>query len=279
MNKAYVEKVRHEVRQWESERPGFLNNLTDILLFPAKKMARSLMPTGVRRAAGKAIYELLLRLGSSTELFVDRERIYRRVDAAYRKRGDELRAADSAARHYWRKGIAYAAGEGGAAGAVGLVGLAADLPALLAISIRSIRQIGTCYGYDMDSRGEKEHVLHVLRLGSASTLQAKMEFLAGIKEIQRVLVRLSVTSAAERIASSQLSRLSVLTALRQFAERLGVQLTTRKALELVPVVGAVIGGSFNAMFVNDVGRAAYMAYRRRRLVELDSPDMAALALA
>ena len=88
-----------------------------------------------------------------------------------------------------------------------------------------------------------------------------------------------MTSAAERLASSQLSRLSVLTALRQFAERLGVQLTTRKALELVPVVGAVIGGSFNAMFVNDVGRAAYMAYRRRRLVELDSPDMAALALA
>ena len=220
-----------------------------------------------------------MRLASATEVFVDRERIYRRVDAAYRRHGNELRAADSAARHYWRKGIAYAAGEGGAAGAVGLIGLAADIPALLGISIRSIRQIGASYGYDMDSYGEKEHLLHVLRLGSASTFKTKMEFLAGVHEVQRVLVRLTVSSAAERLASSQLSRLSILTALRQFAERLGMQLTTRKALELVPVVGAVIGGSFNAMFMNDVGRAAYMAYRRRRIVEIESPEIVDLVLA
>ena len=278
MNKAYVDGAKGEIRQWESQGPGFMNHLTDFMFFPAGNLARALIPARIQRAVGKATYDLLSRLGSATELLIDQERIYQRVDAGYRKHGDELRAADSAARRYRRKSIAYAAGEGSAAGALGFVGLAADIPALLTISMRLIRQIGTCYSYEMSSEEETEHALHVLRLGASSTMKAKVESLAGLKQVQRILVRLSVTSAAERLATSQLGRLSVLAGLRQFAEKIGVQITARKALELVPVVGAVIGGSCNAMFVNDVGRAAYMAFRRRRIVEMETPEAAALAL-
>jgi uncharacterized protein (DUF697 family) len=274
MDQAYIRKAQREIQKWETEGPGLLSQFTEFVFSPAQKMAVALVPSAVRRAVSHATYDLLLRMGSVTQFLTDSARIYRRVDAAYRRHGDELRAADAAARHYRRKSVAYAAGEGSLSGAVGFVGLAADIPAVLMIAIRLIRQIGTCYGYDVDSAAEREHALHVLRLGSASSLKAKMEFLAGLKEVQGVLVRLSVSSAAERLATSQLSRLSVLRALRQFAERLGLQLTTRKALELVPVAGAVIGGSFNAMFVNDIGHAAYMTYRRRRIVEAESLDTA-----
>jgi hypothetical protein len=36
---------------------------------------------------------------------------------------------------------------------------------------------------------------------------------------------------------------------------------------MVPVIGAIVGASFNYAFMNDVGRAAYMSYRRRKLGE------------
>jgi uncharacterized protein (DUF697 family) len=234
-----------------------------------------LIPAGVQRAVGRTTYELLLGLNAATQLVSDPGSVKRKVAAAYQECGDELRAADSAARHYWNRNMAYAVGEGSATGAIGLAGLAADIPALMAISLRLIRQVGTCYGYEMDSDQENEHALHVLRIGSASTLRAKMEFLVGLKEIQRTLVRLSLGAIGEGLARTEIGRLSVLAGIRQFAERIGIQLTTRKALGLVPVIGALIGGSFNALFVNDVGRAAYMAYRRRRIAELQGPDVPA----
>jgi len=74
------------------------------------------------------------------------------------------------------------------------------------------------------------------------------------------------------LARNELSRLAALAALRQFAKSLGIQITKRKALHAIPVVGASVGASFNATFINDVGRAAYMSYRRRWVREhIDGP--------
>ena len=272
MDKEYFAAAQREIQEWESAGPGFLTPVTDLVFLPAANVARVLIPAGVQRAVGKATYKALLGLNSATQLLSDKESIYREVDAAYCKCGDEFKAADSAARHYRKWSIAYAAGEGSATGAVGLLGLAADIPALLAIALRLIRKIGTCYGYDMSTESETEHALHVLRVGSAPTLKAKMDLLVALKGIQNTLVRLSLGAIGESLARNEIGRLSVLAGIRQFAERIGVQLTTRKALGLVPVVGALIGGSFNALFMNDVGRAAYMAYRRRRIAELQGSD-------
>ena len=79
----------------------------------------------------------------------------------------------------------------------------------------------------------------------------------------------------EALARKEISRISLLAAMRQFAKSLGIQLTKRKALQMVPAVGALVGASFNATFVNDIGRAAYMSYRRRRIAELEEPGGAA----
>lgn len=46
----------------------------------------------------------------------------------------------------------------------------------------------------------------------------------------------------------------------------------RKALQLVAVVGGLVGASFNATFVNDIGRAACMSNRRRWITERSPPD-------
>src|SRR5207248_3898292 len=38
--------------------------------------------------------------------------------------------------------------------------------------------------------------------------------------------------------------LAALAALRQFAKSLGIQITKRKALQMVPIIGALVGASF-----------------------------------
>ena len=71
----------------------------------------------------------------------------------------------------------------------------------------------------------------------------------------------------QEMAAKQLSKGAVLAAIREFAKSLGIQLTKRKALQAVPIVGALIGASFNAVYANDIGRAAFMCYRRRFIEE------------
>ncbi len=274
MDTEYLETAKREVRQWESQRPGFLLHLGDFLLVPAEKAVRAIVPAAVQDAVALRIQGVLSGVSSTTRLLVDEDKVHREVELACSQWGDELRAADTVAKQCWNRNVALAIAQGGSTGALGLAGLAADVPALLTISLRLIRRIGACYGYGYASDVEQEYVMHVLRVGSTSSLKAKMEFLGGLKQVEQILLSVSWRKMNESLARREISRISLLAALRHFAEKLGVQLTKRKALQSVPVIGAMIGASFNGLFVNDVGRSAYMLYRRRRIAHLEGPTIA-----
>lgn len=268
----YIERAKREIEQWETQGPGFLVSLGEFIVLPAEQMAKALIPKGIQNTVTTAVQNTMQGLGSVAKLSIDEEEIYYRVETAHEQYDDELKAADSVAKHYWSWNLAYALGEGGAAGAAGFAGLAADIPALLTITLRLIRQLGTCYGYDTTTDLEQEYLMHILRVGSTSNIKAKVEFLIGMKQMERVLVRVSWQKMSEALARKEISRLSLLAVTKQFAQKLGIQLTKRKALQMVPVVGALVGASFNTLFVNDVARAAYMTYRRRRITEMEKPD-------
>jgi len=271
VDRQYIQSAKDEIEKWEGAHPGFLAHVGDFMFSPAENAARALIPVGFQNTVSKAIHRLITGLSSAAHRISNEEKIYYRIETAYREHGDHLKAADVVAKHCWYSNVAYAAGEGGTTGAIGFAGLAADVPALLTITLRMIRQIGICYAYDTTSDVEREYVMHVLRVGSTSNLRAKMECLVALKQFEQILLKVSWQAMSEAFARKEISRLSLLAAARQLSQKLGVQLTRRKALQLVPVVGALVGASFNAVFVNDVGRAAYMLYRRRRIAESEGP--------
>ncbi len=269
MDEKYIEQAKQEIERWESQGPGFLSQVGDSILWPAQKAAELLIPEGVQEAVGKACEGFLSGLGSASQLIVDKDEINKKVKTLVTQNGDELKAADEAAKHYWNWNVGYAAAEGGATGALGLLGLPPDIPLLFIITLRLIQQVGVCYSYDIADESEKEYVMHILRTGSTAEITAKMEFLVGLKQVEQILVKVTWKKMNEALARKEISRISILAAMRQFAKSLGIQLTKRKALQMVPLVGALVGASFNGVFVNDVGRAAYMSYRRRRIAELE----------
>ena len=265
----YMAKAKDEIARWEATEPGFIAQIGDAVLWPAQKAAEYLVPEAVQDAVAKTIEGFLGGLDFATRNTIDAEEIGSRLAELQSTLKDELKSADEAAKHYWNWHVGYAAAEGGLAGAAGLLGLAADIPALFAITLRLIQQVGTCFGYDVHSENEREYVLHILRTGSTGDLTAKVEFLIGLKQIEQILLKVAWKKMNEALAQREISRLAAMAALRQFAKSLGIQVTKRKSLQLIPVVGAVIGASFNATFINDVGRAAYMSYRRRWIAERD----------
>jgi hypothetical protein len=187
---------------------------------------------------------------------------------------DQLQAADERARGSWNWHIGLGIAEGGAAGGFGLPGIAADIPALFGILIREIQEIGTCYGYDMSKPEEWDYILHVLRTGATTNMKEKIAFVVSLKEFEQILIRVTWTHMSESFAAKQISKESLLAAIRQFAKSLGIQITKRKALQMIPVIGALVGASFNGMLTNDIGKAAYMNYRRRWIADHSEPPAA-----
>jgi DNA-binding transcriptional regulator YhcF (GntR family) len=72
---------------------------------------------------------------------------------------------------------------------------------------------------------------------------------------------------AQELANKQLTKGAMLAGMRQLAKSLGIQLTRRKALQMIPLIGAVVGASLNGVLAHDIGKTAYMSYRRRWMQE------------
>lgn len=280
MSDDYLSKAKQDIDQWEHEGPSWLAQVGDFILWPATKLADLLIPNGVQDAVGKAIEASLVGVSNLSDATFNQADVRERVVTERATFGEscdmwqQLAAADRAAQHYWNWNLGYAAAEGGAAGAAGLIGLAADIPALFTIVIRLIQQVSVCYGYDPTKPEERDYVIHILRTGSAGDVKTKLEALMFLKQLETILLKVSWKKMTAEFAAKQISQLSLLAAVRQFAKSLGINLTKRKALQMVPIIGAIVGASFNGTYANDIGRTAFMSYRRRWIAEHATPEIA-----
>jgi hypothetical protein len=100
-------------------------------------------------------------------------------------------------------------------------------------------------------------------------VKIKVEFLVSLKQFEQALLHAAWKKMASDLAAKHLGKTPLLAAVHQFARTLGVQITKRKALQMIPVVGALVGASLNGALANDVGKAAFMSYRRRKMAEAE----------
>lgn len=278
MENTYLESARDEIHRWENAGPGWISQVSEFMLAPANRAAQRLVPKGVQGAVVKAIETLLGSASWVARHTVPSKGIQRAVGLRLEQNGrkrelsSRLAAADAEARSRWNWHVAYAATEGGATGSAGLLGLAADIPALFTLVLRMIQEIGACYGLDMKKPEEREYVLQVLRTGAAGDLKAKMEALFLLKQVEEISVAVAWNKLGTNLVATHAGNLSLLSGVRDLAKSLGINLTQRKALQMIPVIGGIVGASFNATFANDIGRAAYMSYRRRWIAARLSPS-------
>ena len=167
---------------------------------------------------------------------------------------------DLSANYYWNQNLAAAIIQGGVTGAAGLIGLAANLPALYTIVFRCIQQIALCYGFDTSKDDEKVYMIGILSIASASDIKSKQAAMVFMRQIQVDIAKKTWKKLAEEGGRSAIGPL-----VKQAAKTIGINLTKRKALMLVPAIGAIIGASFDGMYLQDIARAAKNCYRKRKL--------------
>ena len=253
VSEAYIKSAIREIADWETDKRSYLGKLSDMAFDPAAKFTSKLIPHSLKEGASEVIEKSLVLASHASHYSVDVDAILKdRTKATRRKKtpGVILKALDKLAREYWTNHCGLAAAQGAATGIAGAAGILADIPLSLSIVIREIRTISLCYGYDPIAPSETDYVLNVLRLGSASDPEMRANVLRFLK-----------TFEAEKVQPT--NNVKHLISIHEYAKSLAVGILRRKAFQIVPLASVVTGASFNALYANDVGKAAYMCYRRR----------------
>ena len=84
-----------------------------------------------------------------------------------------------------------------------------------------------------------------------------------------IIAKTTRKKIAEKAAQDRVSTEAAIIAIKQLAKQLGINLTKRKALQAIPVVGGLVGASMNLSYINDIAWAARRSFQERWLMEND----------
>ncbi len=248
------------IRAWRGKEPSVASKVVGFIAMPLAWLVGKIIPDA-------AILGALNFSNACAAYCTDLEDIKREAGVStirelhtlQLERLDEL--ANST--HNWAVGLA--ATEGAATGATGLVGIAVDVPIIVTLALRTIHKIGACYGYEPVSEYDAQYAYGIMSSSASNTMKEKAASLITLRALRVTLERQTWKAMAEKAAAQQLGKEGALIAIRALAKQLGINLTKRKALQAIPLVGAAVGASANGWWIQDVGWAARRSFQERWL--------------
>lgn len=250
------------IQAWRAEAPSIAGQTLVRVLSPAVLLVDKLIPPGAFERAIEGARWTAQRLTDQRDVLASAQV----ASLAELRANATLETCDGLAQSVERWALGLSAGEGALTGAAGAWGMALDIPAAITLAYRSIYKIGVCYGND-PAELDQGIVHGVLAASGANTMQEKIAALATLSAIRGALQQQSWTMLANKAAEHAFSREGAIIAVRSLARQLGINLTKRKALQAIPVIGAAVGASVNAWYMRDVTTAARRTFQVRWLRE------------
>lgn len=252
----------NEIIKWQNEEPSVVRKLIGTALKPVTWTINKIIPTKAIQGALTASDYLASALTDSKDIKRDGN-----VKEIKELRHKDLELSDRLANnvHNWANGIAVL--EGGTTGATGLPGMIVDIPTLITMGLRVIHKIGLCYGYECKTYQDKQFIYGIISAAGANTVEEKTIAVTTLQTINVTIAKTTWKKIAEKAAQDKASKEAFIIAIRQLAKQLGINLTKRKALQAIPVVGGLVGASMNLSYINDIAWAARRSFQERWLME------------
>lgn len=255
------------IRDWQAESPGWG---TRLLAKPGSKIAsavQTLVPEDALRAALDGVNRI-------AEKFSDERPILKRAGVATlgELRDQSLKVCDDLMRTEQRRAMAMGGIGGAAFGVAGAAGMVADVPALIALALRTIHRVGLCYGEDLRQPGYRQLAIGVFALASANSLEEKQVAVTALRDFNMSTLDDSAwRDGVERAAEREFAKEAAVFSLNNLASKLGINLGKRKAAGVVPIIGAIVGGSVNAWYLYDVAQVSRYVFQERWLSGAEPP--------
>ncbi|MDP4104600.1 MAG: EcsC family protein [Bacillota bacterium] len=148
----------------------------------------------------------------------------------------------------------FAAIQGATTGVGGIFTLAIDIPALLAVSLKTLQEISLIHGYDPNEKNERIFIIKVLQFSMADVVGKRA-----------ILDELSNYYRKENHKSGEM--MTQLQGWREVVYTYRDQLGWKKLFQLVPLAGIIFGAFTNRSMINDLSVAGIMLYRKRKIIE------------
>lgn len=143
--------------------------------------------------------------------------------------------------------------QGASTGIGGIFTLAIDIPAILAISLKTLQEIAIIHGYDPNNKEERVYILKCLQFSTSDYV--------GKEAILNELAAISKDEMKSREVVSQIQGWREVTL--TFTESFG----WKKLFQMVPIAGIIFGAFANRSMISDLAETGTMLYQKRRIVE------------
>lgn len=147
-----------------------------------------------------------------------------------------------------------------------MLGAPVDVPLLFNLPLRTIHKIGLCYGFEGKSREDREFVLGIFAASGANPIEETYAALTSLRLIQVSIAKQTWKVLEARAMQSRVDKEFAIIGTKHLTKQLGINVIKRKALAVIPGVGAFVGGSVNGWYLKDVGWAARYCFQERRLI-------------
>jgi len=253
------------IQEWIKSEPGIIKRTLGLFAKPFVWLARTIVPDSAIRGALSVSKALAGKMAKPEDILKKARKEKETPNCLADLQKINLEVCDDLASsvHSWAKMIAGV--EGGVTGLLGLPGLAVDVPSIITFAIRTVIKIGYCYGFDLRIDKEEIFVLQILSAAGANSMAEKTESVAALKMIYATLQKMTWKKINEKAAANVMSKEGFIVAVRNLTKQLGINLTKRKAMQIVPIVGAGVGTAVNVDFINDVAWTARRIIQRRWL--------------
>ncbi|CAN7270143.1 EcsC family protein [Paenibacillus sp. LjRoot153] len=263
-----LRQALHEIEAWEADQKDlwFWEKLGRL---PFQVLDR-LTPKFLNKKIGEALDELGNYLQAGGRYLISEKGTLRHIEEVFeRSRGkrDELtegisiasvgtlplQVLDQTADEIVLNRSKIATLQGATTGIGGILTLAIDIPAILGLSLKTIQEVAICYGYDPKDKQERIFTIKVLQFSSSD--------IVGKKAILEELGNYATTD------KESVQMISQLQGWREVFATYRDNWGWKKLFQLIPIAGILFGAWINRGTLKDVGEAAKMLYRKRRVLE------------
>ncbi|TJX13138.1 EcsC family protein [Tissierella creatinini] len=140
--------------------------------------------------------------------------------------------------------------EGAATGAGGFISGLADFPLLLGIKFKFLYDVASIYGFNVDDYRERLYILHIFQLAFSSKAH-----------VNKVFYRMENWDEYIKSLPYDINDFDW----RDFQQEYRDYLDIAKLLQMLPVVGAVVGSYVNHKLLKKLNETAINSYRMRLL--------------
>ncbi|WP_071461081.1 EcsC family protein [Bacillus massilinigeriensis] len=143
--------------------------------------------------------------------------------------------------------------QGASTGIGGIFTLAIGIPAILAISLKTLQEIAIIHGYDPSDKQERVFILKCLQFSSADIVGK-----------QAILNELSEYSSGDLKSREVISQMQ---GWREVALSYKDSFGWKKLFQMIPVAGILFGAFANRSLINDLSETGIKLYQKRKIIE------------